>query len=478
MAKIYSVQPRFKTGDIPGGWQLIDGVLKLGTTGDVPAYGSAVRDSWLSMMWANEPMIAGAFSTWVEKAQTVNWKVIGGRNKARFYANLLHGADLGRGWTYHEGMCALDYLVCDKGQFEELGRQRKNATTGRVMGLQHIDSTRIVKMGNYGQYWRYFPETGKPVDLKDENIIQINSMPQGRDRFRGLGYCAMSRLLDAKQLMLGYLTYYRQEVGDLPPELVVILNGISGTAVRDSLNKYKMDREQAGHGIYPKVWWLGSDNPSNKVEMTIHNLTSPNKSFNYQTMIEWWIKIIALNTGEDVGEFWLVQHAGATKALQSIQHMKAKGKGVANYLQEKERRYNMDIMPFGVRFEYDNTDDEQDRNRADILATNLGNLDKMARMGLERMDFVFTMEEIRQMAIDWAIIPEDMEQQEVPHVIGSMLKEASTETWVVDRHWREYKREPILRGKDARIASTLGDIFDNYYGRKVHKHKRMDKVVL
>src|SRR3990172_8598802 len=120
-AKVYSVQPRFKRGDMPGGWSMVDGIFRLGASEgvNVPSYGTELRDAFLSVMWTNEPMLSGAISTWIEQVQTAEWKVIGGRNGARYYANVFANAEGGWGWTNHIGMGALDYLVCDKGYMEE-----------------------------------------------------------------------------------------------------------------------------------------------------------------------------------------------------------------------------------------------------------------------------------------------------------------------------------------------------------------------
>lgn len=484
-AKVYSIQPRFKRGDVVGGWSLVDSIFRLGVSEgvQVPAYGSELRDAFLSLMWVNEPMLAGAISTWVEQVQTAEWKLVGGRNNARYYANMFANAEGGLGWTNHIGMGAMDYLVCDKGFMEELGRQSARSTVGRVMDILHLDAARMVRTGKPKSYWRYYPEHGNPVDIPDDNLIQIASLPQGRDRFRGYGYCAMSRLLDAKNLMLGYITYFRQEIGDIPPELVVIINNLPATTVQDSLKKYKMDREGRGDTVYPKIWWLGSDDPAAPVQMSIHSLTTPNKAFNYATMTEWWIKTIALNLGEDVGEFWLLQ-SGESKTVQSIQAQKARGKGTARFLQEVERRYNLDIVPFDLRFEFDNRDDDQDRARADILATHIGNLDKMANMGVMRQELIFTVDEIRQMAVEWDVIPASMATEEVPHVIGSMLKELyDPDVWVVDRQLREYPKYPdgpVLRGREARAAREAYWWFRDMYGLDNHngRHRLVEEAVL
>lgn len=477
--KIYSVQPRFKIGDQHGGWSLVDGIFRMGYGMDyaLPPVGTEYRDMFLSAAWMNEPMLAGMFATWIEKVQTVDWKVTGGRNNVRMYAAVLSNADAGRGWSYHIGMGAQDFLVCDKGFFRELGRRTATSTVGRVYGVQHLDAARIIKHGQPGEYWIYYPELGKPITLKDDNIIQNNSMPLGRDRWRGYGYCAMSRMYDAKQLMLGYLTYYRQEIGDLPPELIAIINGLPATSVRESLDKYKRDREGRGDTVYPKVWWLGSDDPAAPVSIDIRQMTTPSKSFSWQNMTEWWAKTGALNTGEDVGEYWLLQ-SGESKTVQSVQAMKSRGKGVARFLQEDERRINLDIMPFGVRFEYDNTDDEQDRNRADIIAKNIGTLNTMADMGVQRQELVWTVDEIRELAVQWNAVPQDMIAEEIPAVLSSTLKELSEGVWVCDNNMREYRRPPLLRGREKDMAGRVYDWFHELYvhANGVPRHVKLEEV--
>ena len=508
--KVFSVQPRFKIGDYPTGWALVDGIFKMGD--NIPQYGTEFRDAYLSQAWVDEPMTAGVFSTWVEKAQTVDWKITGGKIQANYFARLLHQADNGAGWTYHEGVGALDYLCTDKGETEELARDLspavvkelqdfyKNykaqtvkepdfkpldrlidkATQGPIKDLNHMDSTRLIKIGMPGMRWRYFPEFRDPVSLPDGNLIQIQSMPSSQDRFVGYGHCALSRLINAKNLMLGYLNYFRQEIGDLPSELMFIINGMSDTKFNDALTKYKTDKKNAGLDEYGKIFWLGSDDPMTPLDVKTLSLTSPNKAFNYQTMIEWWAKLLALNTGESVGEYWLIQHAGATKAVESIQSLKSRGKGVAKRLQEKERLYNMRIMPIGVRFEYDNRDDEQDQMREDILAQRISNLKNMASIGVDRQEPVFTVEQITELAKQWEILPPEMTDEESPTVLGAMLKEISEERVVVHSSGETYSTTPLLTtDKDMDAAKYLYNIMEHVYfnGSNV-KHKQLEMAKL
>lgn len=501
-AKIFTIQPRFKMGDTPAGWAMVDGIFRFGD--GVPAYGVEFRDAYLSVAWFGEPMLAGVFATWIEKASTVNWKITGGRNTANYYARMFHDADNGAGWTHHEGVCGLDYLTTDKGCMEELGRdsltdenitQLQNiynyikqqpraepdyssldvilnrTTSGKVTGIQHLDSTRMIRIGLPGMRWRYYPDGRQPVAIPDLNLIQIMAMPSPRDRWAGYGHCALTRLLDAKQLMLGYLNYYRQEIGNLPPEMVAIINGLPENMVKESLEAYKLDKKNKGVNEYGGIWWLGSDDPMTPVTLTLQSLTAPNKSFNYQTMIEWWAKLLALNTGEDVGEYWLLQ-SGESKTVQSIQAMKSEGKGVAKYLSEKERRYNTDILPFGTRFEYDNPYDEADRTRAEIMAANISSLKEMAAIGVDRQEPAFTLEEIRKLAVEWDIIPIDMNSEEVPAAFGAVLKSMFEETWIVDRELREYQMQPMLKNAEARQAEYVYKALKHAYTANGHvKHQ-------
>jgi len=501
--KIYSIQPRFKFGDQPASWALIDGIFKLGA--HVPPYGSDMRDSYLSFEWMNEPMTAGVFSTWIEKAQTLEWRITGGRNNANYYARLLQDADNGQGWTYHEGVCGQDYLTTDKGCVEELGRVAltpdiiktlqdlvgrnirneedigeldrliEAASTGIVSDIQQIDSSRLIRTGFPGMRWRYYPEYGNPVSIPDRNIIQITSMPSPRDRFRGYGLCALSRIIEAKNLMVGYINYYRQEIGDLPPELIVIVNGLSGTAFQDALNKYKMDKKAANLDEYGKIFWLGSDDPMTPVQMQTVNLINSTKSFDFKTMVEWWMKTLALNVGEDVGEFWLLQR-GESKTVQSIQAMKSKGKGVARYVQEKERKYNTRIMPFGVKFQYDQMDDDSDMLRNQILATKIQNLSTLAKIGAEGGPY-YSKEEIRDIAIQWDIIPPEVTGEDVPVVLGAMLKQIASEDIVtVNMHLEERPIKPLLKGRDKEQAEFLYKFLGHTYGNNGFiKHKSISE---
>jgi hypothetical protein len=499
--QIYSIQPRFQVGEYQGGWAWLDSLFQVGT--DLPIYGDIGRDAYLSVAWRNEPILAGAISKWVEKVQSTNWKVSGGKNQANFYArNVFNQAENGRGWTFFKGRGGLQYLTQDKGDCYELGRvdidnkavaawrelmwsttQSEKAyfdamagvTSGRVGAIQNLDTTLLVKVGWPQATWRYFPEQGTPTSIPNANLVQNISLPDYHDRHTGEGFCAASRLMDAKGLMLGYLTYFREEVGDLPPELVAIINGLDQTKVEDSLKKYKVQKEQKGHDKYGKIWWLGSNDPSSPVSLDLKKMMSPDKSFNYMPFVEWWVKVIALNTGEPVSEYWLMDHPGNTGTLTSVQQMKSSGTGAGRYLQEDERQINNKILPFGVVFEYDNTDDEQDKRRAEILAANITNLKTLAETMAEGgSKALASYDELRDRAVEWGVLPPETVRDDMPTVISSTLKsmfEDQDAEQQVSIHFKDGRLEerivtPILRGREATEAHYVYQTFKELYGTR------------
>jgi hypothetical protein len=189
-------------------------------------------------------------------------------------------------------------------------------------------------------------------------------------------------------------------------------------------------------------------------------------------MSEWWAKTIALNLGIDVGEIWLLQQ-GESKTVQTVQAIKSRGKGVARYLQEIERRYNLDVMPFGVKFEFDNLDaDEQDKLRADIIASNVDTLTKLTDMGVQRQELVFELDEVRQLASEWGVVPPDMVTEDLPTVYSTILKgmadaigSVAMGSWTYRSDLTEYYKPPLLKGREANTAMDVYRWFEN--GRPV-----------
>lgn len=427
MAKVYSIQPRFIHGNVAtGGWAWVDYLFSNYTKEKLPPYGSYDRDAYLAEAWKHEPILSGILNAYTERLQTRQWTVTGGKINATREARKLHDAEGGKGFTYYIGLEGLDFLATDKGAWAELGRRRKGSTFGPVLGIQHLDSVRMVRSYDRNKktaFWYYLPEYGEAVAIPDENLLRIIPAASGRDRFRGFGYCAVSRLYDALELMIGFLQYYRQKIGNLPPQWVAIWSGISREKLETAYRTYMMERQNKESEIWPGVFNLGNDDPLNPVSLSLQSLIGLPESFDWDVMQEWWAKVVVLNIGEAIGDYWLIRHAGIGGGqAYSVQAEKARGRGTGRFIHEVELRFNTEIMPVGVTFKFDAPDDEQDKLAADILSTNMQTIERMARAGMERGEFVFTIEEVRKSAIEWGVIDPEIAGEDIPSVIGAMLK--------------------------------------------------------
>nr|NIR18148.1 hypothetical protein [Desulfobacterales bacterium] len=380
--KVFSVQPRFKMGDPVGGWAWFSSFANWATT-ELPQYGSARRDIYTSCVWQQEPILAGIIGSFADKIAAMPYKVTGPRNLTIRTANTLHNAEKGQGFPYYISMGAIDWLSCDKGFFTEKGRGRPRSIKGPVLGIQQLDATRMVYMtpedGGPNQ-WVYFPQREDPIFFPEQNILQMIPSPTGRDRYRRNGLCAVSRLHDMAKLMVGYLTYHRERIGDLPPEIIAILNNMDWTKFESAYKRYKTQREQKENHVWPGVFWLGGSDPANPIDLSLHHMKTLPESFSMMEWAELWVKTISVNVGQDVGEYWLIQHSGATKAMASIQDVKGKGKGPGRFVHEHELRMNQ-VVASVCHFEYDRRDDEQDAARAEILAKNVNTLATLSTIG-------------------------------------------------------------------------------------------------
>jgi hypothetical protein len=472
--KTYSVQPRFLGRDIvqpATGWGWVDWLLRTYRQSHLPPYGSWQRDVYLAEVWKIEPILAGIFNAFMERCQTRQWKITGGRNNAMRAARMLNDSEGGNGFSYLVALGAGDFMFTDKGWFLEKGRKRKGATIGPVLSLQQLDSTRMVRdYSQKGQQrratWHYLPEKGEAIPIPDDNMIRIIPTPSGRDRYRGIGYCAASRLYDALEMMLGFLIYYRQKIGNLPPQLIAIINGMGMEQFKNAKSAYETGRRQDDSDIYPGIFFLGSNDPSNPLSITTTQFAGLPDGFDWFAFAEWWVKVIALNVGEASGDYWLLQHAGIGQAGYAVQAQMARGRGSGRFVYETEYRLNIEVMPFGTRFSFDAPDDEQDQESADILATNMTTIERMAKAGAERGEFIYTIEEIRAKSVELDILDPETAGMDVPAEFGAILKRyagvGEPQVHILS-DYSTIEIQPLITGKTADAARNLYHILEGYY---------------
>lgn len=336
----------------------------------LPGYGHSSRDTFLSTYWKHEPILAGALNTMVKRMKSTGYNIEGGRNNAIRWARKLQAANDGRGWQDFITRWVLDYLTTDLGAIVELGLD----TQDRPQSIYNIDSLKCSPWADPEFPMLYRQQSGKIIKLRKEGIIHLSDMTSPREEHLGRGLCSISRLFRAAETVVAIYDYEMQKLGKLPPLAAASIQGITYEQFTDAWEKYKAQRDKEGLDVFGGIFWIGGADPNIPVVITITDFAGLPEQFDRNTMIESWVKTVALNLGVDVGELWLIQHVGATKASQSVQHQKALGKGTGEIHAMLEMALNVRILPADVTFAFDFQDDEQDRQGAEILLTKINNL--------------------------------------------------------------------------------------------------------
>ncbi|GAB4514045.1 MAG: hypothetical protein Kow0047_25780 [Anaerolineae bacterium] len=344
---------------------------------DIPPWGSPGRAEKLREFARAEPILAGALSSMVSKCISLDWQIIGGRNRVRRYHEILSEAEDGAGWSYFLDRWTQDYLTTDLGGVIELAREGRN---GPVAALYNIDSARLILTGNASVPLRYYPAVGDPraIPLYPGDFSRIVDMASPDERRFGLGYCAVSRALKAARVLLALYQYEEEQLLDLPPKGIVAITGMTMPEVQEAFRLYEARRKARDQTTFKGVLWLAAQaNPLQNIDVRVTPFSTLPDHFDKEQSITLYVYTLSLDFGVDVREFWPASQAGATKAEAEIQHQKAKGKGFGRMLMVIERAVNWDVLPPGLEFRFDNVDSEDDLLRETIRARVIDNVRRL-----------------------------------------------------------------------------------------------------
>jgi hypothetical protein len=246
----------------------------------------------------------------------------------------------------------LSFLTQDCGAYVELGRQGKS---GPIAAVYNLDSGKCRLTGLQDTPVEYLNTTGN-IKLSADNVVHRASLPSDDETMLNAGFCFVSRAIDAAQLLISLHRFEADKFRDMPPR------GMAMTTMGEPTFRKAMELYQAKQNsrdlTFPGVLWMFGVDPATGLKF--EPFAQPPAYFDRREVVETYAKILALCAGMDVGEIWLVQHEGATKATGEVQAQKAKGKGLAELITTIERMINWDILPAGLEFGFDFPNDDQD----------------------------------------------------------------------------------------------------------------------
>lgn len=421
MADTKSQQTRLaKTYDqVPFIWSIFEDYAN----NECPAWGEMARltdrAQRLREYARDEPILAGAVASMVSKVVSLDWQIIGGRNRVRRYHEMLSEAEDGRGWSYYLDRLAQDYLVTDVGAVTELARE--NAAAGPVAAIYNIDSARVVLTGNAEIPARYWPwDGGKVVPLGPLDFCRAVDMPSADESRFGLGFSPVSRALKAARVLLALYRYESEQLADLPPKGLASITGMTVDEVEEAFKRFDARRAEKKQSTFKGTVFLASiANPMQPIDVKLTPFANLPDGFDKQQALTTYVYTLSLDFGVDVREFWPASQSGATKAEAEVQAQKAKGKGFGRMVASFEREINWNILPPGLEFAFDLKDSEDDLARANIRARVIENVRRMWEPNPATGAGIVDTDEARRMLVEEQVVPEWMAQTDEVTAYGS-----------------------------------------------------------
>jgi hypothetical protein len=347
-----------------------------------PAYWSRQRDEWM-VDWVKEDgndLLAGAHSTLVAKIAATSWYVEAPLALAMLYRDiLLHRIGWGAGWQPEVSMWTDAFLSRDFGGALENLRSSRTDYTGPSLGFAHMDESKCYPTGIPEWPIIYYNDDKGPIPIHQSQVCWIRDMPDHRDRYRGVGFCSVSRALSTSYIMKMLVDYKEQALSDLPPAAILLLSNMTPSQWKDIEKRYDARQRNQGNTVWQDILVAFGFDPAYPLGMELLELSKVWEHFDERTATDIAMFSFALAYRVDPREYWPVSSGALGTATEAaIQDRKAKGKGEGIIYQAIERQLNRPTcLPPNVRFKFDYQDTEEDKLAAEIRELHIQNIRRL-----------------------------------------------------------------------------------------------------
>ena len=390
-----SQQPRAR-GETPTGFTGLLGYLSSGSSFVAPWW-SKQRDLDLASFWKGSDKLSGAIALLTSKVLTVPVRVEPRDNSLKKHARdaeeytirLQEESEFGQGLNEALSKWVEDWLTSDNGAFFEIigDGDKDGPIEGPALGVAHLDSHRCYRWSNPEYPVIYERPDGGRTKFHWTRVAYAADQPSAREEMLGVGFCGVSRSINAAQNLLDIATYKQEKLGSRPLRGILQGRGIRTDAILDALAISAEEMDNRGLEIFSQLAILGDIEPDAALELL--SLVSLPDGFDEETSTRLGMFTIALAFGVPIRWIWPAAVSGATKADAMYQHIAGLGGGIGRMLETLTMLLGGDprgtrhgrgkFLPEHLKLSFDFQDDEQDRMRAEIQAKR----SKSIQVGLE-----------------------------------------------------------------------------------------------
>lgn len=343
----------------------------------VPAWWSTARDEWLQVFWKKNDPTKIAVETFTNKVLSIpihirshNTLIDEHVKQAEYFENvLINQSGIARGFDVELEKFTQDYLTTDNGGFMlVMGPGPANGPiVGQPSGLLHLDSLRCQRTGNAEFPVIYNHTDGVRYKLHHTRIIYLSNLPSARADMYGVGVCAVSCEIDAARELRDIVVYAQEKMGTRPNR--DILYAETGTTISEMQQAIQFARQKMdGEGLeaFSKTLLLAPKSASGTLKLGKIELSSTPDGFNRQEITLINMALVASAFGMDLRDLSMNLVSSQTRADAEVADRKGRGKGVGTLLDKLEKQLNQKFLPSHLYAVFDNQDDDQDQQQANI----------------------------------------------------------------------------------------------------------------
>lgn len=349
-----------------------------------PPYWSFARDDMLRQTIYADSLWASAIYIAVTKIAALSWDVKGDiALQIRRMQELLLQADSGRGWVRFIQKHLRDFLLTDNGAFIEIVRTSA-ASGSKIIGLVPLDSRKCTRTGDPDIPIIYRDKKGREHQVKNYQLIEMSDMPDPTENYFGVGLCAASRAYKAIYKMSALETYVAEKISGRRPLAIHFVNNISNEQLQEAIRETENQANQQGRTTFMGVTVVPNIDPSVTPAVATIELAGLPDGFDAPTERKSAILVYADAIGVDPQELdpeLLASKSMGTGAQSRVIDDKASSRGLIAYRQGLTHSLNWDVFPARTWFYFHERDFRDQKQRADIDATLIDNVNKMIQGG-------------------------------------------------------------------------------------------------
>ncbi len=435
------------------------------------------RDVQLRNFWPTEPYLASAIYDIIIRNASFNWVLDGPPRTVQACQDMLHEADLGKGWLEFIIKFSTDFFTTDNGGFIEVIRDG-DSWNAPVAGIAHLDSGRCRRTGVPEWPVVYTDRNGAEHKMAPWQVISRSEFPSPIETMNGVGLSAVSRVLRVAQLMRDISIYKREKVSGRHAGQIHLISGVRSQEIDDAMSQHDEEQIAKGYIRYIKPLIFGTLDPNAKVAHETIDMASLPDGFDEEVTMKWYISLLAMGFGADYQDFAPLPGGGLGSSQQSqILHQKSRGKGPALFMKMLEHAFNFyGVLPRNVTFKYDEQDVAADMEQAtlkesrartrNMYITN-GTLTPEAVRQQMLDDKELTQEEFDRLSITPDVTPEVSATDEEP------IEETHANE-KVKKDFMDEERKKAESSMEKELSKVLKEMYGEFKKRILSKGKALD----